>query len=96
MKKKAEGKRRYCAWPDCGRRLERGRTHYCNAHRETWPSDPVAARMLARPIGHATGRREECHNGTTVEIVNTEAERFEAFPVRDYTKQQDLFGEMTK
>ena len=31
-----EGKRVYCAWEDCGKKLEKGRSYYCKRH-EFWP-----------------------------------------------------------
>jgi hypothetical protein len=39
-----EAKRIYCAFEKedgkhCGKRLEKGRTHYCKLHEETWPKD---------------------------------------------------------
>jgi len=33
---RVDGKRVYCAWDDCGKKLEKGRSYYCLEH-DFWP-----------------------------------------------------------
>jgi hypothetical protein len=33
---RVEGRRVYCAWEECGKKLEKGRKYYCAAH-DFWP-----------------------------------------------------------